>query len=469
MHVRLPSNAGAEQAILGALLLKDDLYHDIADDITAEDFFDPGHAAVFRTIEALINRGRRANPTLVSDYLSSTDARVKVDASYLEQLVDAVAALSDTVQYAKQVADLARRRRLIEAMMEGAGELAKLDANVPSQSLIDKIETDILGASRVDQTSLRRLGEWAQRSTTRIIDAVERPSSKTNGLKWRLTAVDNVVGPLLPGKLVILGGRPGSGKSALAGQAAEAFGEQQPGYIQSLEMEGEEWAERLMSQYADIPAWRINLAHVNESEIDKILDAQARLRTLPVWVDHKPRLSIEQIRARAIRYKHKWKIGWMILDHIHITHASQKRQDKFELTNEVCYELKQLAKDLKIGVLALAQLNKEVRQRDDGRPRAGDLLYYSAIEPHADSILFTHRPEIALAERKPDSSDPDDKKFRDWKSKMEMAEGKAEIINAKRRSGKSYQTCECSFNGPTMRFGDLQAPQPTAGQLMERY
>jgi replicative DNA helicase len=468
MSIRLPSNAAAEQAILGALLLKDELYHEISDEITSEDFYDPGHAAVFRTIESLINSGKRVNATLVSDYLSSTDARVKVDAAYLEQLVDAVAALSDTIHYARQVADLARRRRLILAMMEGAGELSKLDPNTPSQSLIDKIETDILGASRIAQTSLRRLGEWAQRSTARVIDALERPSSRTNGIRWRLTAVDNVAGPLLPGKLVILGGRPGSGKSALAGQAAEAFGEQQPGYIQSLEMEGEEWAERLMAQHSDIPAWRINLANLNEGDIDKLLDAQARLRGLPVWLDHKPRLTIEQIRARAIRYKHKFGIGWMVLDHIHIAHPSQKKQDKFDLTNEVCYELKQLAKDLKIAVLALAQLNKEVRQRDDGRPRAGDLLYYSAIEPHADSIIFTHRAEIAHAERKP-SGDENDPKYKSWDSIRQTLEGRAEIINAKRRSGKSYQTCECSFHGPTMRFGDLQAPRPTAGQLMEKY
>jgi replicative DNA helicase len=94
VNIRPPSNAAAEQAILGALLLKDELFHDIADELTADDFYDGGHAAVFRTIEALINSGKRANATLVSDYISSTDARVKVDAAYLEQLVDAVAALS---------------------------------------------------------------------------------------------------------------------------------------------------------------------------------------------------------------------------------------------------------------------------------------------------------------------------------------------------------------------------------------
>ena len=318
MSIHLPSNAQAEQAILGALLVKDEIFFEIADDITADDFHDGGHQAIFRTIEALVNTGKRVNATIVRDFLGHHDQRAQVDAAYLEQLVDAVSALSDTIHYAKQVADLARRRRLIIAMMEGAGELGKLDPRTSSQSLIDRIETDILGASRVDNSSLRKMGEWAQRSTARVIDALDRPSSKNNGLKWGLLAADNVVGPVLPGQLVVLGGRPGSGKSALATQAAESFGKQSPGVIFSLEMGGEEISERLMSQYSDIPAWRINTAALNEAELDKLLDAQSRLRSLPVWIDAKPRLNIAQIRARSIRYKHKMGISWMVLDHGHI-------------------------------------------------------------------------------------------------------------------------------------------------------
>lgn len=469
MQPRLPYNIELEMQILGALLIKDSLMFDLTEEIDADDFYDPGHQAIFRTIESLVFGGKRANAALIRDYLGAKEAKVKVDEAYLDSLTSAVASLTDTTHYARQVADLARRRRLITALMEGAGELGQLDPKVSSQSLIDKIETDILGASRVDQTSLRKLGDWAQRSVARVIDHLDRPSSKTGGLKWGLTAVDDVAGPLLPGKLVILGGRPGSGKSAMAGMAAESFGEQAPGVVFSMEMSGEEIAERLMAIHSDIPAWRINMGQVNEANVEALVDAASRLRSLPVWVDQRPRLTIDQIRSRAIRYKHKFEISWLILDHIHIARPSNKKMDKFEAVDEICSSLKELAKDLKVGVLALAQLNKELRHREDGRPRAGDLLYYSAIEPHADTIIFTHRPEIALAEKKPDSSDPDDRRFVAWKSQMDAAAGKAEIINSKRRQGKSYDTRECLFEGSKMMFVDLQASARTAGDIIRSY
>ena len=146
---------------------------------------------------------------------------------------------------------------------------------------------------------------------SRIADAVEYPKVHSKGLKWGLLAVDDCIGPLQPGKLCILGGRAGSGKSALAGQVAEAWGEQAPGYIQSLEMEGDEWAERSMSYASDIPAWKIHRASLNEGELGQVFDAAARLRSLPVWIDHRTRLSVEQIRARAIRYRHQYGIRWL--------------------------------------------------------------------------------------------------------------------------------------------------------------
>jgi len=223
-----------------------------------------------------------------------------------------------------------------------------------------------------------------------------------------------------------------------------------------------------MSMHADIPAWRINQAHVNEAEIDRLLDAATALRSLPVWIDQRPRLAIDQIRARAIRYKHKHDIAWMIVDHLHLIRPSSKRQPPLEAINEIADELKQLSKSLDIGIVALGQLNRGVRDRDDSRPRASDLMYYSSIEPHADTIIFTHRPELALAERKPDPSD--DRKFADWTSRMEMVRGKAEVINAKRRQGEGYLTCECGFDGPQMRFFDLtEKPRKTAGELMESF
>ncbi len=460
MQLHMPSNVEAEQQILGALLVRDEIFYDVTGELTPDDFYDRGHAAIYRTIEQLVQGGKRVNVTLVRDYVLAADSGTKNDHHYLEHLMDAVADLGDTIHYARQVADLARRRRILTALIDGATKISKLDPLVPSSSIVDEVETEILSASHVEGVTMRRLGEWAQVSVNRVIEAVENPKAHAQGLKWGLTAVDNIIGPLLPGKLVILGGRPGMGKSALAGQAAESFGAQAPGYIQSLEMEGDEWAERSMAHLTEIGAWRIHRAKVNEADIEALLEAARRLRELPVYVDHKTRLNASQIRARAIRYKHQYGIKWMVVDHLHIIQGSNRRMQPAEIVNENAYELKQIAKDLGLGVLALAQLNKEVRGRAGGRPRAGDLLYYSSIEPHADSIIFPHRPEVVLAEEKPEPRGVADAAYDEWQRKFLAAEGKAEMINAKSRAGKPYQTQECRFLGSLMKFADLQEDQP---------
>jgi replicative DNA helicase len=446
------------------LLTRDELYFDLAETLNVEDFYDRGHAAIFRTIVSLINSGKRVNATLVLDYLRS-DTTAKVDPGYLDTLMEAVADVSDTKHYAVQVADLARRRRLLIALQDSASKIVKLDPLVPSSSVIDQVETDILNASRTEGQSMRRIGDWANLAMSRIADAVEYPKVHSKGLKWGLLAIDDVIGPLQPGKLCILGGRAGSGKSALAGQVAEAWGEQAPGYIQSLEMEGDEWAERSMSYASDIPAWKIHRASLNEGELGQVFDAAARLRSLPVWIDHRTRLSIEQIRARAIRYKHQYGIRWLILDHLHLVRASKKGMSPLESVDENAKELKQIAKELSIAVLALAQTNKEIRNREGGRPRGGDLLYYSSIEPHADFVLFTHRPEIHLAEQKPDGTNK--ARQDEWLDRYNAAKGQAEIVNAKARATEAYKTKVCRFVGHTMRFEDLQQEaRPTAQEEM---
>lgn len=455
MQIPTPYNIEAEQQILGALLVRDEIYHDIAAEVGGEDFYDRTHAALFRTINLLVDTGKRVNAAIVLDFLQADDKGVRVNADYIDVLMDAVIDLGDTIHYAKQVRDLARRRRWIDAAVDGITRIGRLDPLMSAQLVIDEADVQILNSSKVDVSAVRTIGEWAQLATSRAIEALDRPSAATNGIKWGLTAVDDVAGPILPGKLGVIGGRPGSGKSALAGQAAEYFGRQAPGYIQSLEMDGEEWAIRSMSQHLDIPAWRIEHARINIADAER-LDATAReLRKLPVWIDKSPRMDIEKIRARAIRYKHKFGIRWMIVDHIHIIEPSFKRQERSDITAKAAEELKKIAKELGIAVIALAQMNKEVRSRDDGRPRSGDLMYYSSIEPHADWIIFTHRPEIAHAERKPDMTNPDSLDVKKWQDKMALLEGKAEIINGKRRGGKAYQTKECQFIGETMRFRDL--------------
>lgn len=461
---KLPHNIDAEQQVLGALLLRDDVFHDLPEELSADDFFEPSHQAIFRTCATLMAAGRRVTTTTVQDYLS-TD-KVKIDPDYLDNLTDAVADVHDAPLYARQVYELAHRRRSIIAMQDGISQLMRLDPRENSLSVISEIEAKVLSANRSEGQTTRRIGEWAMMSAARIEKIVQEGDPAAGGFSWGLTSVDNVIGPALPGSLIVLGGRSGMGKSALAGQCAVAMAEQCLNMSQqtgksaaigaiSLEMQGEMWADRILAARVKRAAWKITRGKLDYDEVDAVMQAACDLRSLPLYIDQKTRVTIDQIRARALRWKHQYGLKGLFVDHLGLIRPVSKRSSPLEHFDDVCQELKSLAKELGIFVVLLCQVNKDSRGRDNDRPRASDLMYYSAIEPHADIIFFPYRAYVAHMERKPDPKNM--QKMDEWEHKAKDLEDRAEIINAKARSGKGHGSCECRFIGPLMKFEDLQS------------
>lgn len=474
---QLPHNIDAEQQVLGAILLRDDVFHDLPEELGPEDFFDPRHEAIFRTCRTLMAANKRVTTTTVQDYLSSD--KVKIHPDYLDNLTDAVADVHDAKLYARQVYELAHRRRSIIAMQDGISQLMKLDPNENSLSVISEIEARVLSANRSEGQTSRRIGEWAMISATRIEKIIQEGDPAAGGFTWGLTAVDNVIGPALPGNLIVLGGRSGMGKSALAGQCAVAMAEQCLNLTEltgkrnaigviSLEMQGEMWADRVLASKLRMASWKITRGKLDYDQVESVMATAYDLRKLPLYIDQKTRVTIEQIRAKALRWKHQYGLRGLFVDHLGLIRSMNKRQSPLEHIDDVNQELKSLAKELGIFVVLLSQVNKDIRSRDNDRPRASDLMYFSAIEPHADIIMFPHRAYVAHMERKPDPNNH--AKMDEWEHKARELEDKAEIINAKARSGKGHGSCACRFIGPLMKFEDLQTSATSLTQSeMEMY
>lgn len=457
MSARALHNVQTEQQVLGAVLYKETVYFDVMEIIAAQDFHDERHAVIWQTIVALVSAGKRVDSSGILDYVRSAKGP-KVTEEYVDLLADAFINPAEAIGAAKHLADLGKRRRFRDACLMAAKDVEVLDPRSDPTSAILGAESNILNATRVDTTSIRRIGEWGLSVFNRLAQVAEGERQST-GLTWGLTAVDNTCGPALPGKLIVVSGRPMEGKSAFLQQAAEHFAQQTPTVALSIEMDGIEWAERDLARRSLIGAWRLSRGKIQQADMDKLADHVFgdELRNLPFYVEETPRLTIDQIWTKAIRYKHQLGMGALLIDHLHIIAKRDRKMDPGEAVTENARGLKELAKKLNIPVVVLAQMNSGIRDRANWRPTSRDLLYYSSIEMHSDVVVFVHRPEVAHADRKPDETVEEGRALAKWQGIAEVLKGKAEFIQTKLRGAKSGQNQEARFIGEILKFEDIQS------------
>lgn len=457
MSERALHNVKTEQQVLGAVLFKQNVYFDVMEVIAAEDFYDERHGIIWKTIVAIVASGKRVNAEAILDFVRH-EKGPKITEEYIDLLSDAFVTPEEAIGAAKHLSDLGKRRRFREACRTAIKEVEILDPRADPTAAITAAESEILNATRVDNTAIRKMSEWGMAVFNRLA-AVHEGSRGRIGLEWGLTAIDNTCGPALPGKLIIISGRPGEGKSAFVQQAGVHFAKQTPTVAFSIEMDGTEWGERDLSQRSLIGAWRLSRGRIQQADLEKLGDYvwSDELRKLPYYVEETPRITLDQIWTKAIRYKHQLGMGALLIDHLHIIAKRDRRQDPADAVEEHARGLKELAKKLSIPVIALAQMNSVIRDRENWRPTSRDLMYFSSIERHADVIAFVHRPEVAHADRKPDATKDEGRALAKWEGIAEILRGKAEIIQTKLRGGKGNQHQEARFVGEIMRFEDVEA------------
>ena len=315
---------------------------------------------------------------------------------------------------------------------------------------------------------------FAQALTTAVdmaARAYQRDGS-LSGLATGLTDLDARMGGLQSSDLIILAGRPGMGKTALAtniaynvaksyvpetradGQTAAANG----GIVGffSLEMSAEQLATRIIAEQTGIPSSKIRRGGIDEGDFEKIKDISIELQSLPFYVDETGGLSIGQLAARARRLKRQRGLDLLVIDYVQLLSGSTRRssENRVQEITEITTRLKALAKELAIPILALSQLSRQVESREDKRPQLSDLRKSGSIEQDADVVMFVFREEYYHQMRKPTEANRE--KFGEWQAEGERVEGKAEVIIGKQRHGPTG-TVELQFDAAVTRFANLDS------------
>ena len=467
-----PHNIEAEQALLGAILVNNEAFYRVSDFLEPRHFFEPIHQRIFELAAGLVRAGKIATPVTLKTFLPADFdvAGLSVN-QYLARLAAEATTIINAEDYGRTVYDLSVRRDLIiigEEMVNSAYD-APVDATPASH--VEEAERklyQIAETGRYDGGFQR----FAQALTTAVDMAAHayQRDGGLSGLATGLSDLDARMGGLQPSDLIILAGRPGMGKSALASNIsyniAKAWnGELRPdghmatvnggivGFF-SLEMSAEQLATRIIAEQTGIPSNKIRRGAIDESDFEKIKDISIELQNLPFYVDETGGLSVGQLAARARRLKRQRGLDLLVVDYLQLLQGTSQRssESRVQEITEITTRLKALAKELNIPILALSQLSRQVESRDDKRPQLSDLRESGSIEQDADVVMFVFREEYYHQMRKPTETNRE--KFAEWLAEGERVEGRAEVIIGKQRHGPTG-TVELHFDGAVTRFTNL--------------
>lgn len=445
----------AEQAVIGVVLFRNADYWRCAETgLKAEHFALAVHGRIWSAIGDLVTAGLEASGVSLHRRFAEDHALAEVGgAGYLAQLAKAAMGVTDIRAYALVVLEWARRRAMHE--MAKRVETEALDATANIDMLVS--ETDAM------LTEVRLVGGAAgtgplsmQRSTELALAAAERAhqNKKVDGVATSLRALDRQLGGFAKSDLIIVAGRPGMGKTALAGRIAKhtAADGHATAFI-SIEMSAEQLTQRMIADETGIPVNRIKSGELNSDEMHRIMDAGAGLANLPLFIDPSAEVSPADIRARLKRLQASLPngLGLIVLDYLQLMHADVRRRDnRVQELTEITRALKVMAKDFNVPLIALSQLSRQVEQRDDKRPQLADLRDSGSIEQDADVVIFVYREEYYLKK-----SEPTDPKKRDtWEERLQAVAGRAELIVDKNRHGPTGSV-HVAFNGRFTRFENI--------------
>ncbi|SIQ03053.1 MULTISPECIES: replicative DNA helicase [Acidiphilium] len=472
-----PANLEAEQALLGALLANNKAYERVSEFLAPEHFADAVHGRIFEAIARRIEGGQLADPVTLRATFEHSGLLDEVGGpAYLAQLLSAMVGIINAGDYGRTIYDAWIRRQLIDLGEVTVNRAFGAEPELDGTSQIEAAEQALFdlatkGGAEGSAMSFEAALTMAINTAAR---AFER-DGKVSGLTTGLTDLDGKTGGLHPSDLLILAGRPGMGKTALAtkiayGAAQALLAEarvdnpnaeaKQAVAIFSLEMSAEQLATRLLAEEARVSSDRIRRGEIGQKDFDNFVTVSRRISRLPLVIDDTPAITLSALRTRCRRLKRTRGLALVVVDYLQLMRpaAGTKPDNRVLEISQITQGLKAIAKELAVPVLALSQLSRAVESREDKRPQLSDLRESGTIEQDADAVMFVYRDEYYLQMRMPKPTDMKDSDFQtaldDWQRKMELVHNKAELLLAKQRHGPTG-TIQLFFEAEFTRFADL--------------
>ena len=467
-----PHNIEAEQSLLGAILVNNDAFYRVSDFLEPKHFFEPIHQTIFETAGSLIRMGKVATPVTLKTFLpADTDIGGMTVGQYLARLAAEATTIINAQDYGRTIYELALRRDLIRIGEDMVNVAFDAPVDFAPRAQIEDAERrlyELAESGRYDGGFQR----FAQALTVAVDMAAKafQRDGKLSGIATGLRDLDTKMGGLQPSDLIIVAGRPGMGKTALATNIAYNVAKAHRAEVQadgtmksvnggivgffSCEMSAEQLATRILAEQTGISSSTIRRGGITESDFEKIRDYSIELQSLPLYVDETGGLSISQLTARARRLKRQKGLDLIVVDYIQLLQGSGKRgnDNRVQEVTEITTSLKALAKELNVPIIALSQLSRQVESRDDKRPQLSDLRESGSIEQDADVVMFVFREEYYLAEQ---GAARRHAGIREMAARHgSLVHGKAEVIIGKQRHGPTG-TVELQFEGQFTRFSDL--------------
>ncbi|HIE21331.1 MAG TPA: replicative DNA helicase, partial [Acidimicrobiia bacterium] len=415
-HRSPPHSREAEESVIGAVLLSEDAVNEVMDRVHPEDFYVPAHQAIFEAMRELFDGNQAIDAVTVSEELRRRGELEKIGGiQYLTRLVDIVPSTSNVAYYAGIVEEHAKRRELIRAGALVTEVAFDIDEDI--STVMDRAEQEVLGvAERRTSQTLLEVGPMFS-DVLEHIELLEERGSEITGLETGFVDLDKKLAGLQPANLVVIAARPAMGKSSLAlGIGIHVAKKAEPVAFFSLEMSKEELVQRILSHEGRVDSMKLRSGQLGPLW-KRVVDAAGRMYKAPIFVDDSPVVTVTDIRAKCRRLKRKKGLSLVVVDYLQLMQASTRENRQQEIS-EITRNLKNLARELSVPVIAVSQLNRSLEAREDKRPRLSDLRESGAIEQDADVVMFIYRHEYYHPE------DPDKR-------------GIAEVIVAKHRAGST--------------------------------
>ena len=446
---QIPHDSEAEKAVLGAIFIDPEAIADASAVVSPDDFYERANRLIFQAMLELSDRGDAIDPLTLQDELTKNNQLDDIGGiSYVSQLALSTPTAEHVTYYAKIVHRKSLLRRLISASQKIITNA--IDGSDDVTDILDDAESEIMNVSSENNTGGFRIIKDIVNSTVEDINNIPDDGNMVTGLPTGFQELDKMTTGFHDDELIIIAARPGVGKTSFALNVAQFVGLHTDKTVAmfSLEMSGEQLVQRMLASEGLINSQHLRTGQLDEQEWKKLIVASGSLANTSIYIDDTPGIKMSEIRAKSRRLaKEKGNLGLIVIDYLQLMEGPRSESKQKEVS-AIQRQLKKLAKELHVPVIALSQLSRSVEQRQDKRPVLSDIRESGSIEQDADIVSFLYRDDYYRDE----DEDGDDSE--NGEVGAEADNGEVEVIIEKNRSG-SRGTVKLMFSKPYNRFSNL--------------